>query len=189
MRNHGSQRLIFLTGLSGSGKSAVALRLAQALHCRLVDVDNEIEKRTGTSIRNLFATDGERRFREIETEVITDLIQEENTNACQRTIIALGGGALMSEQNVATVRKSGTLVYLSVTCQVAADRLHNHCDRPLTLDDNGEPLSKEKLTARLETLLRQRESGYTQADFTIDTSSLSVEQVCQDIMKQLSDSV
>ncbi len=189
MHNQGSKHLIFLTGLSGSGKSAVALHLSRASRCGLVDIDKEIERRTGKSIRDLFATDGERRFREIEADVIAIVIQAELARATGRTIIALGGGALMSQQNVAAVRNSGMLVYLSVRCQVAAQRLHNHSDRPLTLDEDGEPLSQEQLTARLETLLRLREPGYAQADFTIDTSSLSVEQVCQRIVKQVADSV
>ena len=78
-----------LVGYRGSGKSAVAQLAALRLGWDWVDADVEIELRAGKSIAAIFAEDGEAAFRDLETDVLCELIRRD------RTILALGGGVLL----------------------------------------------------------------------------------------------
>src|SRR5947209_6510573 len=98
---------IVLIGYRGSGKSTIGRRLADRLWQKFVDVDDLIVSRAGKSIREIFAEDGEPRFREIESEVVRELSQMEEG------VIGLGGGTLMREENRAVLKEAGhKLIYL-----------------------------------------------------------------------------
>src|SRR5262245_7809148 len=85
--------LLFLIGYRGSGKSAVAPRLAARLGWEWCDSDAEVERRAGKSIAEVFAEGGEQAFRELERQVVNGLCQRE------RTVAALGGGAILLAEN------------------------------------------------------------------------------------------
>jgi shikimate kinase len=98
---------IVLIGYRGSGKSTIGRKLADRLWQTFVDVDDLIVSRAGKSIKEIFAQDGEPRFREIETDVVRELSRMEEG------VIGLGGGTLMREENRAAFKAAGhKLVYL-----------------------------------------------------------------------------
>src|SRR5438876_8390883 len=98
---------VVLIGARGSGKSTIGRKLADQLWQTFFDVDEQIVKRAGKSIRDIFAQDGEARFRQIETEVIKEAAK------LSEHVIALGGGSLMREENHQILKAAGhRLIYL-----------------------------------------------------------------------------
>lgn len=109
--------LLYLTGYRGSGKSTVGKILADRLGWPVIDSDDEIERVAGTTIAEIFVAEGEARFRERESAVIESLSQR------QQTVIALGGGAVLAEQNRETMVASGKAVWLKISAQTSWERI------------------------------------------------------------------
>lgn len=124
-----SKENIVLTGMPGSGKSTVG-KLINADGFSFVDTDEEIEKRCGCSIKELIESKGEKYFRDLETEVIKDVSSE----SCR--IISTGGGAVLREENVDSLKRNGKLFFINAN----PDRLYPTDDRPLS--DTAEKLRK-----------------------------------------------
>lgn len=113
-----------LIGLPGSGKSTIGRRLAKAMGLNLIDTDAEIERRTGRSIAEIFAADGEAAFRRIEEEVIREALRDHDG------ILSLGGGAVTT----AGVRKAlagQTVIYLEISASEGVRRTGGNTVRPL----------------------------------------------------------
>ena len=97
---------IVLVGMPGCGKSTVGSRLAKDLGMDFVDTDRHIENRTGRSPEKLIRRYGEKYFRGVETESILEVA------SMSHTVIACGGGAVLSETNRRALRRNGVVVYL-----------------------------------------------------------------------------
>lgn len=123
---------IFLCGLMGSGKSTVGRILASKIGVPFVDLDKEIERKAGKTVSEIFAMEGEARFRELERLVLMDCIENDTG------VFALGGGALQSREITEQVADAGTLVYLETSVDVLAERLLGDDSRPL-LHSSVEP--------------------------------------------------
>jgi shikimate kinase len=157
---HGGR--IFLTGFMGCGKSTVAPLLAGLLGYDCLDIDAEIERRTGSTVSGIFARRGERAFRELEREVLF------GTAGRRRLVMALGGGTAANEANFAFVRSAGLLVYLKVDFEVLFARLATKEDRPLLVtDDAGGGTPPERLRAAMRRLMSEREPYYERADVVV----------------------
>src|SRR5262245_56262912 len=109
--------VVTLIGYRGCGKSTVAPELAARLGCAWIDADVELERGAGRTIREIFATDGEAAFRELEHEVLTELVLRANL------IVAAGGGAILREDNTRAMRTAGPVVWLSAPVDVLCDRI------------------------------------------------------------------
>ena len=117
---------IVLSGFMGSGKTTVGRRLAAALDMQFVDMDLYIEKKTGMTVKEIFAEYGELHFRALETETVKELAQSNHF------VIATGGGTLMQPQNVEGFHQGGgTIYYLDVPLAALQERLKNDKRRPL----------------------------------------------------------
>ncbi len=112
---------IFLVGFMGSGKSTVGRALAEELGWGFADLDEDIEKREGMSISQIFDTRGEAEFRQAETAALQERVRLiERGKPC---VIALGGGAFLSEENFEIVSNNGVSVWLDCPFSTVERRL------------------------------------------------------------------
>ena len=160
---------IVLSGFMGSGKTTVGRRLAAALDMQFVDMDLYIEKKTGMTVKEIFAEYGELRFRALETETVKELAQSNHF------VIATGGGTLMQPQNVEGFHQGGgTIYYLDVPLAALQERLKNDKRRPL--------LQTPDRRAVIERLLNERRPKYlASADVVVDAGAptvVVVERIC-----------
>lgn len=113
-----------LVGLPGSGKSTIGRRLAKALGVGLLDTDVAIEQRTGRSIADIFATDGEQELRRIEEDVVRAALADHDG------VLSLGGGAVTSP-GVRAALAGHTVVYLEISAAEGVRRTGGNTVRPL----------------------------------------------------------
>jgi shikimate kinase len=146
---------IYLVGLMGAGKTTVGRQLARRLNRRFVDVDHEIEARTGVRIPLIFEIEGEAGFRRREAQVIDALCRE------RELVVATGGGAILDAGNRANLKQSGLVIYLSALPEVLFERTRMDRNRPLLQVDD--PLAK------LRELHGQRDPLYREvADLVVE---------------------
>ncbi len=166
------EKMLFLTGFMGSGKSSVGKILAERLGCRFIDLDAEIVAAAGCSINEIFARDGEQAFRALEGAQLEQVL-----SSGEGSVLATGGGAVISAQNRTLMRSRGVIINLKVTLEQVLARLHGCSDRPLMAGDNA--------AQRATTLMNEREQFYADADIRIDTDGKSVEDVAAEILCRL----
>lgn len=138
---------VVLVGMMGSGKSNVGKRLAKKLGWAFVDSDAEIVARAGKSIPEIFATDGEAAFRDLEAAVVTELLEGD-----PHRIIATGGGAVLRDATRQALIDHATVVWLRATAGPLAHRIKDDGSRPLLGDDPAAALTR--LVAEREPLYR-----------------------------------
>ncbi|MBL7960410.1 DUF559 domain-containing protein [bacterium] len=160
---------IYLCGFMGSGKTTVGTLLAEKLGYSFIDTDHLIEQNEKKSISEIFANSGEAQFREIEIRVIEQVIKSN-----QNTVIALGGGSLMSKENLNLIKADGFLVYLHADLNILAERLRS---------DSARPLLKH---ASLDVLFNHRTLGYEAANLIIKTQKNNPAEVTEAIFHKLS---
>ncbi len=160
---------IYLVGFMGSGKTSIGRLLAERLEWNFVDLDHRIEDRAGISIRKIFLFSGERRFRALECDALREVSREPG-----RTIVALGGGAYVSEVNRAIIRRSGVSVWLDVPFRTVVRRVSGDRRRPLAGDRD-----------RLHQLFRTRLPFYHEADVRVRAGDLAAERLAADILRVL----
>ena len=118
---------IALVGLPGAGKSKVGRLLARHLNVPPIDTDAMIVERTGRSIAEIFASDGEAAFRQLEARAVADALERE-------AVISLGGGAVVTEA-VRNRLGGHTVVYINATHDELLRRTGSQTHRPLLLED------------------------------------------------------
>ncbi len=164
-------------GYRGSGKSAVGAEVAQQLGWRFVDADIELERRAGCTIREIFETDGEAYFRALEEEVLHDLLSE------TELVVAAGGGAVLSGSVRTLLKRSGAVVFLRVSAEVAEWRIA--ADR--TSADRRPALTRLPPRAEIETTLAVRTPLYEEcATITLDADNTSIGQLAREVTGRLS---
>jgi shikimate kinase len=164
---------IILSGFMGTGKTSVGRRLAAKLRFEFVDLDELIEAEVGLPIRHIFAARGEAAFRALEREMVGRLA------ARQRSVIAVGGGAIVDPRNLSALRGFGVLIALCAAPEVILARVGGGEDRPM--------LWGPDTRKRILQLLAERAPAYAQADYQVDTSSRSVDEVVEHILTLLPD--
>jgi len=162
-----ADRNIVLIGFMGTGKTSVGIRLAEMLGMTFVDTDDLIEKDSGMIISDIFSKMGEDYFRDLESSII------ERVSKLERQVIATGGGAVKREKNLQNLKSSGIVFCLYASPEVILQRTSGYDHRPLLQVDD--PISK------INEILREREQFYAKADYRIDTSELSIDQVADKI--------
>ncbi len=160
---------IFLVGLSGSGKSTVASLVAERLGWDTLDTDRQVEAISGRSIPEIFSTEGEDAFRELERAALTEAADRD------RLVIATGGGAILTSEGRRSIA-GGFVVWLSSSPGTSAARLTAD---PAT---EGRPLLSGDAEGRLASLLNSRRRYYELADAAIDVESLNPEQVADEVV-------
>ncbi len=165
------KRNIILCGFMATGKSSVGRRLAEIVHYDFLDLDMAIEAEAGMSISEIFASRGEPEFRALESHMVERIAKK---TGC---VIAAGGGTIVDPQNLARLRQIGIVITLTADVQTILQRVGEGDDRPMLWEGDREK--------RIRTLLQKREQAYSKADIVLDTSSLSIEEVAQQLVERL----
>lgn len=161
---------IFLTGFSFTGKSSVAARLASRLRWRHIDTDDLIEAEAGMPVGDLFAEEGEARFRDLEAQALAAAASH------TRVVVSTGGGAVVSEENRRALA-SGLVVCLQARPETILRRLRG---APGTVSERPLLASPDPLD-RIVSLQRERAALYQLADATVHTDTLSPEEVAAQV--------
>jgi len=163
---------LILIGMMGSGKTTMGRALARHLGKSFVDSDEEIIKRTGVTVPHIFDIEGEAGFRLRETTIIHDLVGRGNT------VLATGGGAVLTEQNRTMLRQNGIVIYIKASMHDLWQRTKHDRNRPLL--QTGDP------HAKLNELYQQRDPIYQQlSDIVVQSGKQSVHA----LMLQLADKI
>lgn len=188
------RRAIVLIGMRGSGKTCVGRVLAELMTHRpssrlkpfgdtfafggswtepFADVDEMIAESAGRSITEIFARQGETSFRNLEHQAIRSIC------AAPPTVISVGGGAVLDEENVRALAKIGLFVWLTAPANVLWDRIQ----RDAQSAPNRPPLTEETGLDEIQTLLARRSDVYRRvADVEIETTGNTPEQIAADIL-------
>jgi shikimate kinase len=159
---------IFLVGFMVAGKTTVGQALADQLGYQFIDLDDVIAAQTGKSVQQIFLELGEHEFRRLETEAI---------RSCQNlrsAVVALGGGAYVSDVNRDLLRAMGRTIWLDCSLDVCLRRIRGDQSRPLLGDEEA-----------MKALLDSRRPSYSQADLRMDSAELTPENLANEIVRLL----
>ena len=162
---------IILIGPPGAGKTSVGKALAKKLSLNFHDSDKVVEVKSGKSIPEIFISDGEPAFRELERTAVIDLIEN------QDGVIALGGGSVMDLEVSKRLLPMANVVFLDVSISNAAPRVGFNRDRPLLL---GNP--RQQWIALME---KRRSTYEALAKARVSTDNKKPVEVVEEIVKEL----
>jgi shikimate kinase len=155
-----------LLGFMGSGKTLIGALVAERSHAPFFDVDHLVEHEAGMSVADLFATAGEPAFRTLERRVLPGALRP-------GAVVALGGGAVMDDDNWALICERATSVYLEVPFEATWERIRRLPGRPLLAGRTPE---------EVRALFERRRPRYEQAMHRIDADRPPGE-VAEDVLK------
>ena len=155
----------------GCGKTTIGKLIASKYNMSFCDTDEIIVEKQKRSINDIFEKDGEAYFRQLETDTIKDMI-----GTVKNTVISVGGGLPVKEENRRLLKELGKCVYLRTTKEELVKRLCNDTSRPL--------LAGGDIGAKIDTLMAKRKDIYENAaDLITDTDGLSKENTVDLIMR------
>ena len=167
---------IFITGFSGTGKTAVGREVARRLGWRFVDTDDEIVRDAGKPIAAIFAELGEAAFRRLERDSL------EAVSGDERQVISTGGGVPMEERNRQLMARNGAIVLLEARPETIYERLSREGEegrgpvvRPM--------LAASDPLARIRSLKAERQFNYTLVDWTVHTDQLTPYEVAEEVVR------
>lgn len=160
-------RVIALLGLRGAGKSTVGRALAQRLGRVFVELDEEIERRAGLRLAEIFDIHGEAYYRRLEREVLRELLA-----GARSLVLATGGGLVSDAETWALLRRGARTVWLRA-------RPEDHFGRVLAQGDARPMADRPRAMTELRAILDARAPLYAQAELTLDTSAQAAELVTQ----------
>ena len=161
------ENLVFL-GMMGSGKSSIGLLVAEKLKLNFIDIDNEIEKKLGTTTSKVFEEKGEDYFRKIEEKITLKNLK------LYPSVISLGGGAFINENIRKVVLKSHISFWLNWDNNILLTRIKNSKKRPLAINSSDYEIID---------LIKKRSSIYAKALFEIKCDNLTKNEVVNKIIK------
>lgn len=155
---------LILTGFMGTGKSTIGRKVAEKLERKFLDTDEEIVRRVGQSVVEIFAHFGESSFRQKEREICDEL-----SSCRENLVVATGGGTIFFFDNLAHLSKKGLLVCLRASLAEISRRLPSCTDRPL-------------LTGDYRYLYERRKPTYDSIEHWVDTSGKTPDFVVQELL-------
>lgn len=161
---------IFLIGFMGVGKSTIARILATELNAELVEMDETIEAEAGITINEIFEKYGETHFRDLESALVERISNKGGA------VVSCGGGAVLREENVAGMKKNGTIIFLSATPETIYERVRHSTNRPLL---NGN-MNVEYIAQLME---RRRAIYESAADVIVITDDKEKSDIVEEIMR------
>jgi shikimate kinase len=165
---------IFLIGFMGCGKSTLGRKLATRLGYTLIDLDQQIEKITKSTVADYFAANGEDAFRQLESSTLKEYVYPANS------IIATGGGTPCYFDNMDWMNANGLTIYIEMKPYALAKRLEQGiAKRPLLSN-----LTEEGIIAFIENKLAERNPFYSRAAVTISGVNLTAEHLHAIVMEK-----
>jgi len=161
---------LVLVGFMGTGKSVIGRRVAALANRPFLDMDAEIERRSGKSISRIFAEDGEVVFRDMESALSVEWGKERD-----HSVIACGGGIVTREENLSALGENGILVCLKARIEVILERTSRSGRRPL--------LDTRDREQKIRDLLLARAAAYASLPHQIDTSDLDPHVLAQRLLE------
>ena len=168
--------LVTLIGMMGSGKTSCGSVLAKKLDINFIDIDSIIETEENLKISEIFSKFGEKYFRSIEEKIIYLKISQylkQNLKA----IISLGGGGFESKKTREFLLNNTKVVWLNTNIKVLNKRVGNAFNRPMI---------KGNVEKSIEMLLNKRIKNYQKSHIKINTHNLSINDLCDKIIKGIS---
>ena len=166
-----SPQLIFV-GAPGSGKTTIGKKVSEKFGVDFIDIDHEIEMDEKISISEIFVQKGEDYFRKLEKEKITKLLNDFNG------VLSLGGGAVLNPETRQAL-SIAPVVWLTVSANEASNRVGLGASRPVLMGN---------VRSKLVKLLEERTPLYEEvADWQIDTTDKSIEEVVNEVLLQTSE--
>ena len=164
--------IVALTGFMGSGKTTTGRALSERLGMPFTDLDEAIVERAGKSIPEIFASEGENVFRDLEVSTLRDIVE----NAEDNLVLALGGGTVMQPEARAILGEHCFCIYLKASPETLLENLSGAGEgRPM--------LSGASLEERISNLLSERSAVYENvADCTVTVDGLSADQAAERIL-------
>jgi len=162
---------LVLVGFMGAGKTTVGRVLAALTGREFVDLDQSIEEKAKTSIKNIFAVQGEEYFRALESEALEAMLKRTNC------VVATGGGIVGRAKNWKVMRRLGAVIYLENDWETIVSRIADCPDRPLV---TGKDLEN------VRALFAQRQPLYEQADLRVAVKNQEPSEVALTIVEMLS---
>ena len=150
---------VYLAGFMGTGKSSAAKAMGRILGAPWIDLDDAIAQEQGMSVKEIFATRGERAFRNAEHRALKAVV------ASGGRVVALGGGAVCFERNRTVLRGSGPIVLLTAPVEIVLERVGRSTGRPL--------LAGPDAPVRARALLARRMRDYRRYRLRVDTGELT----------------
>ncbi len=160
---------ITLIGFMGTGKTSTGKKVAEQLGMTFIDMDHVIEERQNRKISDIFETEGEPYFRQLEFDLAKELSAGDNQ------VIATGGGIVLNQENINNFESSGTVICLSADPQIILERVAKETHRPLLEGD-------EKMNKILG-ILESRKELYAAITNQVDTTNLSIDEVAAKIIE------
>ena len=162
---------IVLTGLMGSGKSAIGKVLSEKIGVPFSDTDKIIEEEVGKTIYEIFNDPGEKYFRQVEEKVVCRALDK------TAHIISTGGGSILSSKTRKVIKSKSFSIWVQCDVDIISNRIHDQEKRPLLKNKNI-----------LDTLVRknkERIKFYRQADSHIVNENSNIEMTVEAIVKEL----
>ena len=169
-------RSIFLIGMMGSGKSSTGPILAEILKYKYVDLDELIEKLTKKTIDKIFIEEGEKYFRDLETQCLQEIIKFPST------VVSTGGGVVLKKENWGFLRQ-GIVVWLDINQQVVIERLDQ------TKSDSRPLLKGKNVKLMYQEIFEIRKDIYAQADLRVEINNEGVKSIAEKIIRALKEKI
>jgi shikimate kinase len=160
---------LILVGLPGVGKTTIGKAVARRLGRPFLDFDQEIERRSGMEVREIFRLKGEDHFRALEFELTREL------STTSGMVLSPGGGWITQKNSVELLRSAGRIIYLRASPEAVGRRLRRVETRPL--------LAGRDPVVALQELYEKRRHLYETADVVVDTESLMRQQLIAKVVE------
>lgn len=165
-------KIIFIIGMSGAGKTAWGERLAGFWGVPFFDIDRHVEAAKGKSVSQIFLECGEAGFRSLESEALRSIVHQQ----APPFVLSCGGGTPVDPANLTLMKEHGLLVYLRASVTTILHNLQDHiAARPMLTNGVISP------AVRISELFEKRRKIYEQAQVTVDAEGLTVEELAASI--------
>ena len=144
----------FIVGMPASGKSRLGKFISSRTNLKFIDLDVEIEKSIKMKVKEIFENEGEDFFRKYETKTLKDIISNEDN-----FILATGGGTPCFNNNMETMNKNGSTIFLNISIDILTERVSRKNKRPL--------LNSENIKETIINLFNKRIKFYEKSNFSI----------------------